>query len=172
MKLIFQFFKSQFQKISYRIDPIKASRRLGVKIGNNCRLVGRIDWGSEPYLVRMGNHVSITSSSFITHDGGVWLLREEFPKLDIFAPIVIGSNVFIGHGCIILPGAVIENNVLVGAGSLVRGKLRENKVYAGVPCKEIKTIDSYREQSLQNSHETKQLSYSEKRDYLLNLFKF
>lgn len=50
----------------------------------------------------------------------------------------IGNNVFIGANCTILPGTRIQDNVVVGAGSVVRGELSSNTVYAGSPCRPIK----------------------------------
>lgn len=51
--------------------------------------------------------------------------------------IQIGNNVFIGAHCSILPGAHIGENVVVGAGSVVKGDLERNAIYAGSPCKKI-----------------------------------
>ena len=37
------------------------------------------------------------------------------------APVVIGNNVWIGGGAIIMPGVTIGDNVVIGAGSVVTG---------------------------------------------------
>lgn len=52
--------------------------------------------------------------------------------------IIIGNNVFIGANCSVLPGTIIHDNVVVGAGAVVKGELKSNTIYAGVPCKIIK----------------------------------
>lgn len=57
---------------------------------------------------------------------------------DIAAPISIGNNVWIGRGCIIMPGTIIEDGVVVGANSIVKGSLQKNGIYAGSPCRLIK----------------------------------
>ena len=37
------------------------------------------NFGSEPYLVTLGNHVRINDGvKLITHDGGYWVLRSEY----------------------------------------------------------------------------------------------
>jgi acetyltransferase-like isoleucine patch superfamily enzyme len=53
-------------------------------------------------------------------------------------PIIIGDNVWIGTGCIILPGTTIGNNSVISAGSVVRGNVPEGVVYAGNPAQYIK----------------------------------
>lgn len=57
------------------------------------------------------------------------------------ASIRIGNNVWVGRGCIILPGTVIEDNVVIGANSVVKGKLFSNHIYAGAPAKMVKRIE-------------------------------
>lgn len=45
---------------------------LGIKIGKNARITHFTRWGSEPYLIEIGDNVTITRGvSFYTHDGGV-----------------------------------------------------------------------------------------------------
>lgn len=56
--------------------------------------------------------------------------------------IVIGNNVWIGRGTIVFPGAVIEDGVIVGAHSIVKGRLAANRVYAGSPLRMIKELDT------------------------------
>lgn len=58
---------------------------------------------------------------------------------DISKDIIIGNNVWIGRGCIILPGTIIEDGVVVGANSVVKGHLTTNNIYAGSPVKIVKS---------------------------------
>jgi len=154
-----------------RYRPLKYWTDLGVKFGSDCRLVGNVDFGSEPYLVSIGDHVSITNSQLITHDGGVWVFRLRNPRIDVFGPINIGNNVFIGANCIIMPGTLIGDNVVVGAGSLVRGRLENNTVYAGVPIRKIKTIEEYYNGIKNKSLNTKGLDYEGKKNFIRSRFK-
>jgi len=52
--------------------------------------------------------------------------------------VVIGNNVFIGANCTILPDTTIEDNVIVAAGSVVKGTLESDSIYGGIPCEKIK----------------------------------
>jgi len=51
--------------------------------------------------------------------------------------IIVGDDVWIGANCTILDGTVIERGVVIGAGSVVRGHLREYGVYVGNPIRKI-----------------------------------
>lgn len=43
-------------------------------------------------------------------------------------PVIIGANVWIGAGTIILKGSVIEDNCVIAAGSVVEGKVENNNI--------------------------------------------
>tara|TARA_B100000530_G_C15839295_1_gene440674 strand:- start:500 stop:1009 length:510 start_codon:yes stop_codon:yes gene_type:complete len=136
-----------------------------VKIGKKCRL-SKNNYGEEPFLISIGDHVSAIKVDFITHDGAIWLWRELYPDIDLFGSIKIESNIFIGHKSIILPGAYIESNVIIGAGSVVKGRLLTNTVYAGVPAKPICTIEEYFNKNSDKFMYTKLMSRKNKEKYL------
>ena len=56
-------------------------------------------------------------------------------------PVTIAKNVWIGERSIILKGTEIGENSIIGAGSVVSGKVPANVVYAGNPAKEIRKLD-------------------------------
>ncbi|MDO4306352.1 MAG: DapH/DapD/GlmU-related protein [Eubacteriales bacterium] len=55
----------------------------------------------------------------------------------------IGNNCFIGARSIILPGTVIEDNTIVGAGSVVKGCHAGNSVICGNPAREVDSIENW-----------------------------
>lgn len=123
-----------------------------VKIGENCRFTGSPSWGSEPYLIEIGNNVTITQNvTFHTHDGGVGLFRKEYPGINIMGKIKIGNNVFVGSHTIFLPGVTIGNNVVIAAGSVISKDVPDNVIVGGVPAKIIKSIDEYKQKALENA---------------------
>lgn len=129
-----------------KTDPVKYARSVGVRVGERCRLIGIEPggFGPEPYLIRLGNHVTITHGvRFITHDGGVWVFRDRDPDISVYAPIVVGNNVFIGINTIILPGVTIGDDCIIGAGSVVTRDIPSGSVAAGVPARPVRRIEDY-----------------------------
>lgn len=55
----------------------------------------------------------------------------------IISDIYIGNNVFIGAGCIVLPGTHIGDNCVIGAGTVCSGRIPENSVVVGEKWKVI-----------------------------------
>lgn len=149
------------------------ARLLGVQLGDGCKILSNplSAFGSEPWLIRIGNHVEITSGVHpITHDGSIWVLRELDPEcanLDIFGPIVIHDNVFIGVGSIILPGVTIGENSIIAAGSVVSKDVPPNCVYGGVPARKLSDLPDYIERKKQTAVPTKHMTQAEKRKWLM-----
>lgn len=57
------------------------------------------------------------------------------------APVVIGKNVWIGGGSIILPGVTIGDGTTIGAGSVVAKSIPANCLAVGNPCRVIRELD-------------------------------
>lgn len=162
---LFSKFKKKRKK-----DFISIAREQGVLVGEDCRIYS-LNFGSEPYLVSLGKHVTVSHDvSFVTHDGGVWVLREEYPEIDIIKPIIVHDNSFIGAGSIILPGVEIGPNSIIGAGSVVNKTVPPNSVYAGVPAKFIKALEDYKTEVLSKAFPTKNLTQEEKKTWLMNFY--
>lgn len=54
------------------------------------------------------------------------------------APVIIGDNVWIGGGAILMPGVTIGNNVVIGAGSVVTKDIPDNTIAYGNPCRAMR----------------------------------
>jgi acetyltransferase-like isoleucine patch superfamily enzyme len=127
-------------------DPIGYARRIGVTIGEDCRLIGMtpLTFNSAGWLIHLGDRVTVSNDvHFITHDGAVGVFRHLYPDMELIGTIRVGSNVFIGAHTIILPGVCIGDNVVVGAGSVVTKDIPSGVVAAGNPARAIKTLDEY-----------------------------
>jgi len=150
-------------------NAILMSRFHGFSIGKNCSFNRSVNFGSEPYLIRIGEFVRISSNvKFVNHDGAIHVMRQlHNKKYDIITPIKVGDNVFIGTDSIILPGVEIGNNCIIGAGSIVTRNTEPNSVYAGIPAKRISSVDDYYNKNKEKIHETKSMTFDEKRKYYL-----
>jgi acetyltransferase-like isoleucine patch superfamily enzyme len=165
--------KKALSKLLLKRNPIKWAKKNGVNMGENCRITGPTTFGSEPYLVTIGNHVCIAGADFITHDGAVWVLRGLNPdigELVGYGRITVEDNVFIGKGTTILRGVTIGQNTVVGAKSLVNKSLEPNSVYAGVPAKRICSIYEFRDKFLADMPEFDLENYRKnKKDEVLKM---
>lgn len=156
-------------------DPVRFARKIGVQVGDNCRLLSTNvrTFGSEPYLIKIGNHVTVTAGvRFINHDGGVWVFREREPDIEVFGTIEIGNNVFIGMDTLILPGVKIGDNCVIGAGSIVTRSIDPNSVALGAPAKRLKSVDEYRESIDHRVVHVRSKSPADKRKWLETKFGF
>lgn len=146
-------------------------RRQGMTIGENCSIIGSVEFGSEPYLISIGNNVRISSGvTFVTHDGGVHVIRNLYnlPNIDKFGQIKIGNNVFIGTKTIIMPNVNIGNNVIVGSGSIVTKDIKDNSVVCGTPAKILYDIETYFNKNRDLYLETKKLSAKDKKKFIIS----
>jgi carbonic anhydrase/acetyltransferase-like protein (isoleucine patch superfamily) len=124
-------------------------RKMGAQIGEGCYIVPTY-LGTEPYLIKIGNHVAIASGvEFATHDGAVWVFRDEIPDIQVFGPIVIEDNCIIGFRAIIFPNVRIGRNSVVASGSLVINDIPPNSLVMGVPARSFGSMEKYREKCLQ-----------------------
>lgn len=58
-----------------RRNPIEYARKLGVKVGKECRFTGNPSWGSEPWLIQIGDHVLLSADvKFSTHDAATFFI--------------------------------------------------------------------------------------------------
>ncbi len=173
-------FRQLLELLEYRIIfgvagnnyRIKKLRKLGVKIGNNC-IILNTSYNTEPYLIEIGDHVVIASGvRFVTHDGSVWIYRDQYPAIDSFGQIKVGNNCFIGIDSIILPNTEIGNNCIIGAGTVIRGKIPDDSVVMGNPAKVIMKSSLLGKMLLANKNtlHIKNLSAKEKKAFLIKHF--
>lgn len=163
-------FKILYLNFLKRTNPVKWARFLGVEVGENCRLLF-VSFSTEPYLIKIGNHVSATKVHFETHDGGVWVFRDKHPDWDVIKPIIIEDNVYIGYDVIILPGVTIGKNSIIGAKSVVTKSIPPNSVAVGIPARVIKSTNDYYNKIKDEVLQTKELGNNEKKNFLKLLYK-
>lgn len=129
--------------------------KLGVKIGKNVHILNsHIDEGY-PYLISIGNDVTITRADILAHDASTLRFLDGHVKV---GRVTIGNNVFIGHGCVVLPGTMIGDNVICGANTVINGIVPSNVVIGGNPYRIICSYDEYVDKHKRNMSEANTFS--------------
>ena len=174
MKLPFRAIKQAIQdRLSGARDPEAFARSLGVRLNGKVTFYGidRGMFGSEPWLISLGDNVYVTAGvQFITHDGGTLILRKEVPDLEWTAPISVGNDVYFGVRALILPGVTIGNRCIIAAASVVTKDVPDNSVVGGVPARRISSVDEYMEKMKAKSLGLGHLSATEKAVQLKKYF--
>jgi acetyltransferase-like isoleucine patch superfamily enzyme len=138
-------------------------RLAGLQIGPCSLILGRIEFsGSGPLQkrLRIGAHTIINAHFFVDLNGpidiGDWVSighhvtlitadHDQGPAYCRAGPmrsssISIGDGSWIGAGSTLLPGASIGKSTIVSAGSVVSGKVPDNRMVGGVPARALKAL--------------------------------
>jgi UDP-2-acetamido-3-amino-2,3-dideoxy-glucuronate N-acetyltransferase len=116
----------------------------GTSIGSFCDIGKNVVIGKHCNIqahVTISNGCLIGDNVFIAPNST--LLNDKYPKSNLMTPPVVKDNVIIGGGVTILPGVVIGENSVVGGGSVVTKNVPPRSVSAGVPSREIMTLEEY-----------------------------
>ena len=153
-------------------DPVRYFRSHGAEIGEGVEIYGAnlSTFGSEPYLVSIGNQVTTSHNvDFITHDGGVRVARHKHPGAYLYGRIHVADNCFLGARCILLPGARVGAGSVIGSGSIVTGEIPAGVVAVGAPARPIKSVGDYIDGKKHLWINTGDLTPKAKRELLLRL---
>ncbi|MGH3166827.1 MAG: acyltransferase [Trebonia sp.] len=110
-----------------------------LRIGDRC-VIGRgshivahqsVDIGDDVWT---GPYVYITDQNHSYVDPEIPIGRQ----MPVNKPVSIGAGSWLGAGAIVLPGARIGRNVVIAAGSVVRGEVPDRCVVAGVPARIVR----------------------------------
>jgi acetyltransferase-like isoleucine patch superfamily enzyme len=110
-----------------------------VRIGDRC-MIGRGSHIVGHFNVEIGDDVHTGPYVYITDQNHGYedpdeVVHRQWPS-DV--PVRIGDGSWLGTGVVVLPGAVLGRNVVVGAGAVVRGTFPDHCVIAGVPARIIR----------------------------------
>lgn len=158
--------KSLYRRYMWSCE--RYARYIGVKIGKDCSIATRY-FGSEPYLIEIGDNVQITNNvKFFCH-GAAWVFRKKYPQFDFFGKIKIGNNVYIGNNALVMAGVTIGDNVIIAAGSVITKSIEDNSIVGGNPAKTLGSVDDLGIRMAKYNLNTKGLNYEDKKKFLLNL---
>ena len=126
----------QFQKVQFAtlIDP-------SVQLSNSVTIgEGSIICAGSVLTVdiEIGKHVAINLNCTIGHNAVLQDYTTVYPGVHVSGNVTVGQCVELGTGSQIIQGKKIEDNIIVGAGSVVTKDLLEPGTYVGVPVRKIK----------------------------------
>ena len=109
--------------------------RSAVSFGVNIRAAGG--------TIRIGTGSAVAANSVLI--AANHMIKPGEPKFKVkwdetLSGVDIGSNVWVGAGCVLLPGTVIGDDSVIAAGSVVRGIVPAGEIWGGVPARKLKTI--------------------------------
>lgn len=124
-------------------------RSIGVSVGEGVEIFRPFNTTIDiqnPHLLSIGNYVQIAGPvTIMTHDYSWSVLKRKYGYIyGNQEKTSIGNNVFIGWGATILAGSTIGDNVIIGANTVISGKVSSNSVYAGNPGKKIMTLEQFK----------------------------
>ncbi|MDC8106309.1 acyltransferase [Chryseobacterium sp. PTM-20240506] len=125
---------------------LKICKNSGLKLGKNVVIRNNVSFGSEPFLVEIGDDTRIASGvTFVTHSGATANIRklEGYEEVRNFGWIKVGKNCAIGSNSVILQNVEIGDNCVLGANSVLSESMPEHTVYAGNPAKYVCEIEDY-----------------------------
>lgn len=111
-----------------------------ISIGENTRIHGSCIHAFEKIEIGKNCLIAANCQIFDSSGHGTNLIIRKSSQGES-KPIFIGDNVWIGSGCIILPGTTIGNGSVIAAGSVVGGVIPENVLFGGNPAKFIKQLN-------------------------------
>lgn len=121
---------------------------IGISLGKNVLFVkpssNCVDT-SAPYLISIGDNVCVSKGlTLFVHDYSAFIERKITGEvLGGVGGVRIGNNVQIGADVTILMDTEIQDNVIIAAGAVCKGKLESGFVYGGVPAKKIQSVNDF-----------------------------
>jgi hypothetical protein len=106
------------------------------QIGKFCSLAShvRINPGNHPLWRAALHHFTYRSRSYNLHSED----DREFFQWRRSHPVVLGDDVWVGHGAILLPGVKVGTGAVVGAGAVVTKDVLPFTIAVGVPARPLR----------------------------------
>jgi maltose O-acetyltransferase len=122
---------------------LKRMRRRGLRAEPPVRVGLRVFIDAEyAWAIEIGAFTIIANDvRIIAHDAAV----KRITGYTEVRPVRIGQRCYIGAGSLVLPGAEIGDDAIIGAGALVRGEIPAGTVAVGTPARPIGTVAEMRE---------------------------
>ena len=121
--------------------PWKGFRRVfhqmrGTKIGKHVEIGYMVFIDNRyPELIEIEDNATITSNcTLLAHDLSMRLIN----GTEVVGKVTIKKGAFVGMNSTIMPGVLINQNTIVGCGSIVTKDTEPNSIYFGIPAVKVK----------------------------------
>lgn len=133
--------------------PTETLVKRGMKVGSNFnRQQGCFLDPTHCFLITIGDDVTMSIRvTVMAHDAST---KKTLGYTKI-GQIHIGNHVFVGANATILPGVIIGDYAVIGAGSIVTHDVPTRTVVAGVPAKVICGVDEFMDKFRSQMDESK-----------------
>jgi maltose O-acetyltransferase len=124
-----------------QLSNLHELRRRGASIGENVDILDNciID-PDHCFHIKIGNNVTFAPNVHVlAHDAST----KKFIGYTKVKNTIIGSNVFVGAGSLILPGVKVGDNVIIAAGSVVTKDIPDRSLAVGSPARVISSTEDY-----------------------------
>lgn len=106
-----------------------------ISFGVNIRAAGgRIEIGAHSAIAQ--NCVLVAANHTMTNLGNFI----DAPWDETRTDVIVGRNVWVGANCTLLPGCRIGDNVIIAAGSVVRGIVPSDEIWGGSPARKLRSL--------------------------------
>jgi acetyltransferase-like isoleucine patch superfamily enzyme len=111
-----------------------------IEIGSHTRIQnGCCLWASPNARIVVGDHTGLGPGTMVFSSNHRFAAGRPYPEQPWSErDVVIGRNVWVGAGSIILPGVTVSDDTVVAAGSVVTRSLPGGSVVGGVPARVIR----------------------------------
>jgi len=142
--------------------PVRVPKLIALQLGTHCRLGREVFFDTnEGGRIAVGSHVRVNAGAVLVSYASITIgndcLIGEYVSIrdanhgtqagspmrlqpHARAPIVIGNNVWIGRGAVILKGVCIGDGAVVAANSVVTRNVPPRTLVGGVPARVIKEL--------------------------------
>ncbi|MFV0393705.1 MAG: sugar O-acetyltransferase [Coprobacillaceae bacterium] len=119
------------------LHPFQCDYGYNIKIKNNV-FINHNCYFMDGAKINIGSYVFMGPNCGLYTAQHALNVEERNAGLEKALPITIGDNVWLGANVTVLPGVIIGNNSVIGAGSIVSKDIPDNVIAVGNPCKVIR----------------------------------